>query len=154
MKSFITIILVLLISHCVYSQCQDYHLNSSYRPTTKELSGMSLSNQSKSHYFEARKSHKFQLTLFGQMDYKLLFSTEQKFHPVNFVITEKETGITLYDNKSDDYADFLDVTIKNTTIVIVEVTLLAKDADFKNNSESRSCAGLSVLYKNSAPTGI
>ena len=108
---------------------------------------MTFSSQSKSSYLEANKTYKFQMTLFGNMDYRIMFCTERKFYPIHYIITEKDTGIQLYDNEQDDYVESIGVSIENTTIVIVEVTLLAKDAKFEDFGQNRACLGGPILYR-------
>lgn len=154
MKPLIITIAALLFSLAGYSQCDDYHNKVSCRPSAQEAKDMILSSQSKSSYLEANKTYKFQMTLFGNMDYRIIFCTERKFYPIHYVITEKDTGIPLYDNEPDDYVESIGVSIENTTIVIVEVTLLAKDAKFKDLRQNRACLGVPILYRRIPKSGF
>ncbi|MDX9770947.1 MAG: hypothetical protein RBT19_11330 [Tenuifilaceae bacterium] len=154
MKPFIITITALLFSMASYSQCDEYYNRISCRPSPQEAKDMILSSQSKSSYLEARKTYKFQMTLFGNMDYRIIFCTERKFYPIHYVITEKDTGIPLYDNEMDDYVESIGVSIENTTIVIVEVTLLAKDAKFRDFRQNRACLGVPILYRRIPKSGF
>ena len=147
MKPLIITIVSLLIASASYSQCTDYHRRSRCRPSARETGDMNFSGQSKSAYLEANKTYKLQMTLFGGMDYKIFFCTEDDFYPIHYVITEKESGILLYDNEMDEYVESIGVTIENTTPVIVKVTLLAKDAEFEDMGRNRACIGIPVLYR-------
>ncbi|PKP40469.1 MAG: hypothetical protein CVT95_13630, partial [Bacteroidetes bacterium HGW-Bacteroidetes-12] len=139
MKRIIQLLLILLITQSAYSQCDEYHLSHSCRPSPQEAKDMILSSQSKSAYLEANKTYSFQVTLFGGMDYRIIFCTASKFYPIHYTITEKETRIPLYDNKEDSYVESIGVSIENTTIVIIEVTLLAENAKFKDFRDNRAC---------------
>lgn len=154
MKPFIITIIALMYSLTGYSQCDEYYNRISCRPSPQEAKDMILSSQSKSSYLEARKTYKFQMTLFGNMDYRIIFCTERKFYPIHFVITEKDTGIPLYDNEMDDYVESIGVSIESTTIVIVEVTLLAKDAKFRDFRQNRACLGVPILYRRIPKSGF
>jgi hypothetical protein len=154
MKPIIISIVTLLFALAGYSQCNDYHNRASCRPSPQEAKDMILSSQSKSSYLEAQKTYTFQMTLFGNMDYRIIFCTDRKFYPIHYVITEKDTGIQLYDNEMDDYIESIGVSIENTTIVLVEVTLLAKDAKFKDFRQNRACLGVPILYRRIPKSGF
>jgi hypothetical protein len=128
MKPFIITIAALLFSLAGYSQCDDYHNKITCRPSPQEAKDMILSSQSKSSYLEANKTYKFQMTLFGNMDYRIMFCTERKFYPIHYIITEKDTGIPLYDNEPD--------------------------AKFKDLRQNRACLGVPILYRRIPKSGF
>lgn len=154
MKRILNIFLLLLFAHTAFSQCDEYHLSHSCRPSPQESKDMTLSSQSKSAYLVAKKTYSFQATLFGGMDYRIIFCADDKFFPIHYTITEKETSIPLYDNKDDDYVESIGVSIENTTIVIIQVTLLAEDAKFKDFRDNRACLGIPILYRKIPKTGF
>lgn len=148
MKStFLQIAFLLLVTSGASAQCVDYHLSFNCRPSPQEAKDMILSSQSKSVYLEAQRPYKFQMTLFGNMDYKIIFCAQRKFYPIHYTITEKETGLILFDNKEDQYVESIGFTTDKTTIVIVELTLLAEKAKFKDIRSDRSCVGVPILFR-------
>jgi hypothetical protein len=154
MKFILIFIAASLLSLLVYSQCDNFHNSSFCLPNAREMEDMIISSQSKSGYLEARRKQSFQMTLFGKMDYKILFCANKKFFPIHFVLTEKETGIVIYDNSKDEYIESIGFTTDNTTIIIVDVILLAEGVEFKSARESRTCVGVPILYRKIAKTGF
>jgi hypothetical protein len=154
MKHILYIVTFLLLASGAYSQCDNYHTGFYCRVTPQEAKDMVLSSQSRSAYVEANKAYNFQMTLFGDMDYRIIFCAGKKFYPIHYTITEKETGVLLYDNLDDDYIESIGFSIENTTIVIVEVTLLAKGAKFKDFRDGRTCIGIPILFRKRSKTGF
>ena len=138
-----------------YSQrCDEYHLSLSCRPSPQEAKDMILSSQSRSAELEAYKTYNFNMTFFRDMDYRIIFCTNRRFYPIHFVITEQETGNVFYDNKEDDYIESIGFTSENTTIVSIQVTLLAEDAKFRDFRQNRACIGIPVLYRRVTKLGF
>ena len=154
MKRIFYIVTFLLLSFGAHSQCDNYHTGINCRVSPHEAKDMVLSSQSRSAYLEANKTYNFQMTLFGDMDYRIIFCTNKRFYPIHYTITEKETGILLYDNKDDDYVESIGFSIENTTIVMVEVTLLAERAKFKDFRDNRTCVGIPILFRKRSKTGF
>lgn len=154
MKRLFYIAILLILTLGAYSQCDNYHTSLSCRVSPQEAKDMILSSQSRSAYLEAQKSYRFQMTLFGDMDYRIIFCTNRRFYPIHYTITEKETGVLLYNNKDDDYVESIGFSMENTTIVIVEVTLLAERAKFKDFRDARTCVGIPILFRKRSKTGF
>lgn len=148
MKKLILLSLLTIWASTTYSQrCDDYHLGVKCRPSPQEAKDMVISSQSRSAELEARKTYSFDMTFFRNMDYRVIFCADRKFYPIYYVITEKETGIVLFDNQEDNYVESIGFTSETTTIVTVELTLLAEDAKFDDFRENRACVGIPVLYR-------
>lgn len=128
-------------------RCDEYHISLRCKPSPQEAKDMVLSSQSRSAELEAQKTYTFNMTFFRDMDYRIIFCTKSKFYPIHYVITENETGIVLFDNKDDDYVESIGFTSENTTIVTIELTLLAEDAKFNDFRENRACVGIPILYR-------
>jgi hypothetical protein len=153
-KQFIIQILFLLLAKAAFAQCNNYHLSYNCRPSPSEAKDMYLSSQSRSVYLEAQVPYKFQMTLFGKMDYKIIFCAEKKFYPIHYTITEKATGKIFFDNKDDTFVESIGFSTDKTTIVVVECTLLAEKAKFDDIRDNRSCVGIPIMYRKIPKTGF
>lgn len=115
---------------------------------------MILSSQSRGAKLEAGQTYTFRMTFFRNMDYRIIFCTSPKFYPIHFVIREKDTGNVLFDNKDDDYVESIGFTTENTTMVTIDVTLLAEGANFKDFRQNRTCLGIPILYRKVTKLGF
>jgi hypothetical protein len=147
MKKLILLIFSALAVQSSYAQCDGYHISSQCKLSSKESKGMFLSTQSRSGTLEANITYSFQIVLFGRMDYKIIFCTQDEFYPVHFVITERESGEVYYDNEVDEYVESIGLTTDKTITFIVEVTLLAEGTEFNDFKQNRGCLGMPVMYR-------
>ena len=146
-KLILTYFLLFLGIFSFAQRCDTYYTSYNCRPSPQEAKDMILSSQSKGVELEAYKTYTFRMTLFRNMDYRIIFCTQRKFLPIHYVIKEAETGNILYDNKDDDYVESIGFTMETTTIVNVDVTLLAEKANFKDLRQNRACFGLPILFR-------
>lgn len=112
-----------------------------------EAKDMILSSQSTSAYLEAYKTYTFNLVFFGKMDYKVIFCSKDKFYPVHYILTNKTTGVVLYDNMEDEYIESIGFSVDETIPIQVVVTLLAEGTEFKDLRKNRACLGICILYR-------
>jgi hypothetical protein len=147
MKNWIITLGIVLTAFSAFSQCETYYNKINCRPSPQEAKDMVLSSQSKGVMLEAQQTYTFQITLFRNMDYRIIFCAPRKFLPIHYVLTEKESGSVLFDNKDDDYIESIGFTTENTMIVEVKVTLLAKGAKFSDFRDNRTCFGMPILYR-------
>jgi hypothetical protein len=148
MKKLLLIGLFVCLGSLTYAQrCDTYYTSYSCRPSPQEAKDMILSSQSRGAELEANKTYSFRVTFFRNMDYRLIFCAPQKFYPIHYVIKDAEEGNVLFDNKDDDYIESIGFTMENTTIVTIDVTLLAEGAKFKDFRQNRTCFGLPILYR-------
>jgi len=147
MKS-LTIVLLLISANYVYSQrCKDYHLGANCRPKINEAIGFIPSSQSRSAVLEAHKLYTFNMSLFRNTDYRIIFCCDRNFYPIHFTIFNDESGEVIYDNKNDDYVESIGFSTDNPMNVTVHITLLAEKKEFKDIGQNRTCLGMLVLYK-------
>lgn len=154
MKKLILLIYSALAVQFSYAQCDDYHLSSQCKLSPKESKGMYLSTQSRSGLLEAKKTYSFQIVLFGNMDYKIIFCTQSELYPVHFVITERESGEVYYDNEKDEYVESIGLTTDKTITFIVEVTLLAEGVELTDFNQNRGCLGMPIMYRRVPKFGL
>lgn len=148
MNKLLLICFFMFLGFYSYSQrCEEYYSSKSCRPGPHEVKDMILSSQSRGVELEARKTYTFRMTLFGSMDYRIVFCSHKRYLPVHYVIKEVETGNVLYDNKDDTYVESIGFTMENTTIVNVDVTLLAEETEFDDLRQNRACFGLPIYYR-------
>ena len=147
MKNILLIVIVLAAKTVTFAQCYEYYLSYHCRPTPFEAKDMNLSSQSKSAYIEAYKTYSFQMTLFRKMDYRIIFCAVERFYPVHYVLKDKNTGMVLFDNQTDEYVQSFSVSVEETIPVIAEVTLLANKAEFKDLRKDRTCLGIGIMYR-------
>lgn len=144
------ILAIILATSFLFSkaQCDEYFLSLHCRPTPQEAKDMYLSSQSKSAYVLAYETYKFNFMLFSRMDYRIIFCSKEKFYPIHYVLKNKNTGEILFDNKDDEYVESISISIIDETIPVqAEVTLLAKDTEFKDLRKDRTCLGVCIMYR-------
>jgi hypothetical protein len=154
MKKIFFLLLTALATQFAFGQCDRFHFSSYCRIKPSESKGMVLSSQSKSGLLEANKTYSFQVVLFGNMDYKLIFCTQGEFSPVHFVISERESGQVYYDNQEDEYIESIGLTTDNTMTFIFQVTLLAEGTEFKDFNQNRGCIGMPIMYRRVPKMGL
>jgi hypothetical protein len=147
MRTIIITITLLATSIIAFSQCDNYYLGLRCRPTPQEAVDMKLSSQSKSAYIEAYQTYTFHMVFFGKMDYKVIFCSKDKFYPVHFILTNRNTGEVLFDNKDDQYVESIGLSVDETIPIQIQVTLLAEGTEFKDLRKNRACLGICIMYR-------
>ncbi len=137
-----------LVFHTASGQvCSGFH-SSIYCKTPGEAD-YSLSGYSKSVLLDIKKAYQFSMTLAPGRDYLISVCCEPKFKPVKFRIIDIAKGTVIYDNREDNYMESIGFSVtQNPLNIIVEMTVMAKEViQPKFDNETRSCAGLKVMYR-------
>ena len=133
--------------------CRDYNrMGTCLSLMNREV--MNDYGQSKNAILKANVPNNFNVTLFGEKDYKFIICTELKFYPIHIRLIDPVTQEVFYDNKDDDYLESIGFTVEKTRRLIVELTLLAAKAEFKDIGEDRSCVGVLILWQKLPKTGF
>lgn len=148
MKKLFLLSILIASTFASLAQCDDYHLSLYCRPSPQEAKDMTLSSQSKSAYVIARQTYKFEFMLFRRMDYRIIFCSPEKFYPIHYVLKDRNTGVVLFDNQDDEYVESISISVIDESIAVeAEMTLLAKDTEFKDLRKDRACLGICIMYR-------
>jgi len=88
----------------------------------------------------------YNVIFYGERDYKIFFCTSEKFNPVHFRLTDPSSETVVYDNADDDYSGTLELSIESTTKLMIEVSVLAHDADQEFKDNYMGCLGFLMYY--------
>jgi len=149
----ITITLAIGVNVASAQPCRDYNrMGNCLALMNREV--MNVYGQSKNALLKANVPNNFNVTLFGEKDYKFIICTELKFYPIHIRLLDPVTQEVFYDNKDDGYLESIGFSVEKTRRLIVEITLLAAKAEFKDLGEDRSCVGVLILWQKQPKTGF
>lgn len=149
-----TVILILLLSNLILLGQDCYNFNKTPGCKVKNSEGFKLFGQSKSAVVEAGKTYQYQVVLFGGYDYKIGICTEKGFTPIHLRIINAEDQTVFYDNLDDDYTETVGFSNEATKNVILEVTLMASEMEFKDIGDTRVCLGIAIYWHKMPKIGI
>lgn len=146
-KIFSVLILAMAFHAASGQVCSGFH-NSIYCRTPGEADYIP-SGYSKSVLLDTKKAYQYAMTLAPGRDYIISVCCEPKFKPVKFRIIDISKDTVIYDNSEDDYMESIGFSVtQNPLNIIVEMTVMAKNVKHpKFADETRSCAGLKVMYR-------
>lgn len=103
--------------------------------------------QSKNAVVDAGKTFKFQVVLFGGYDYKIGLCTEKGYKPIHIKIVNADDQSVIYDNVDDDYTETVGFSNETTKNVILEITCMASEMEFRDIGDSRTCLGIAIFWR-------
>jgi hypothetical protein len=110
-------------------------------------SGYKMDGQSRSNVIGVGDKLVYNVIFYGDRSYKLIFCATDVFNPVHFVLTDSETRELIYDSKKDDYAETIELSIENTRRIMIEISVLALNADKQTTDDYFGCVGFLLNYK-------
>jgi hypothetical protein len=120
----------------LYSTCMQY-VTRSYK----------MDSQSRSNVIGFGDKLIYNVIFYGEREYKLLFCATDLFNPVKFVMTDDLTKEVIYDNENDTYSSELDLKIESTRRIMIEVSVLARQASRDVIDNYFGCVGLMLYWK-------
>jgi hypothetical protein len=146
--SYIGIIVLLAtisLQDAVSQSCNKFHLYG----TCMQYPGSSykIDGQSRSNVIGIGDKLVYNVVFYGERDYKLIFCATELFNPVHYVLTDAETKELIYDSKTDDYSETIELNIENTRRIMIEISVLALNADTQVTQDYFGCVGYLMHYK-------
>lgn len=140
------IFLTALSATSVFSQnCKKFHLYGScmqYPGASYKIDG-----QSRSNVIGVGDKLIYNVIFYGQRDYKLYFCATDLFNPVHYILTDGLTRELIYDSKKDAYPESIEMSFENTSNVLVEISVLAQNADKQVVDNYFGCVGFLVNWR-------
>lgn len=129
-----------------YSQsCNKFHLYGTCMQYPG--AGFKIDGQSRSNVIGVGDKLVYNVIFYGERDYKLIFCATELFNPVHYVLLDAETRDLIYDSKSDDYAETIELSIETTRRIMIEVSVLALNTDTQVTDDYFGCVGYLMNYK-------
>ena len=142
----ISIFLAALSTSPVLSQsCKKFHLYGS----CMQFPGASykMDGQSRSNVIGVGDKLIYNVIFYGKRDYKLFFCATDLFNPVHFRLMDGSTKELIYDSKKDAYPETIELSIENTRNIMVEIAVLAENADKQVVENYFGCVGFLVNWR-------
>ena len=89
----------------------------------------------------------YNVIFYGERDYKLFFCASDLFYPVHFTLTDDLSKKLIYDNSNDEFSETIELSIENTRRIMIEISVLAHDADKEVTSNYFGCLGFLMYWK-------
>jgi hypothetical protein len=129
-----------------YSQnCTKFHLYGTCMQYPG--AGYKMDGQSRSNTIGVGDKLVYNVIFYGDRSYKLIFCATDLFNPVHYVLLDSETRELIYDSKKDDYSETIELTIENTRRIMIEISVLALNADAKTTENFFGCVGFLMNYR-------
>ncbi len=106
-----------------------------------------MDSQSRSNIIGYGDKLIYSVIFYGGRQYNIIFCATDLFKPVRFILIDGETREVIYDNSKDEYTESIEMSIEYTRRIMVEVTVVAKEAE-KNIIENYfGCVGFLIDWK-------
>jgi hypothetical protein len=150
MKKILYIVNLVLLSSVLSLEasgqsCNKFHLYGScmqYPGASYKIDG-----QSRSNVIGIGDKLVYNVVFYGDRDYKLIFCATELFNPVHYILTDAESRELIYDSKTDDYSETIELSIENTRRIMIEISVLALNTDTKITEDYFGCVGFLMHYK-------
>ena len=143
----VTIIFILLLAGLAAQaqNCRKFHLYGK----CMQYPGLhyKMEGQSRSNIIGVGDKLIYNVILYGERNYKLIFCASDLFYPVHFTLTDDLSKKLIYDNSKDEYSETIELSIENTRRVLVEISVLAHDADNEVKTNYFGCLGFLIYWK-------
>lgn len=127
----------------IYGQkCSEFHKSSSC--VTPETEEFKLSSLSRSHYLEVGKTITYEVVLYGQKEMIIQCCTEEKYYPLQFKLRSALNGDVIYDNKYDNYIRSIQLTLDQTELISIELTIDTKEESLQG---TKACIGMAIYME-------
>jgi len=125
--------------------CNKFHLYG----TCMQYPGASykVDGQSRSNVIGLGDKLVYNVVFYGDRSYKLIFCATEQFIPVHYVLYDSETREQIYDSKVDDYSATVELSIEQTRRIMIEISVLALNADKETTEDYFGCVGYLMHYK-------
>ncbi len=87
----------------------------------------------------------YNVIFYGGKQYKIIFCATDLFMPVKYVLTDGITKEVIYENTRDNYPETIELTIENTRKILIEVSVIAKEAEKEVVENYFGCVGF-LMY--------
>ena len=143
----ITIICILLLAGLAAQaqNCRKFHLYGK----CMQYPGLhyKMEGQSRSNIIGVGDKLIYNVILYGERNYKLIFCASDLFYPVHFTLTDDLSKKLIYDNSKDEYSETIELSIENTRRILIEISVLAHDADNEVKANYFGCLGFLMYWK-------
>jgi hypothetical protein len=106
-----------------------------------------IEGQSRSNVIGVGDKLIYNVIFYGGRNYKLFFCASDLFYPVHFTLTDELSKKLIYDNSEDDFSKTIELSIENTRKVLIEISVLAQDADEEVKRNYFGCLGFLMYWR-------
>ena len=103
--------------------------------------------QSRSNIIGVGDKMVYNVVFYGERNYKLIFCASELFNPVHFILTDSETRELIYDNMDNEYTETIELAIEKTRRIMIEISVLAQNADVVIAEDYFGCSGFLAYWK-------
>jgi hypothetical protein len=103
--------------------------------------------QSRSNTIGVGDKMVYNVVFYGERNYMLIFCASELFNPVHFVLTDSETRELIYDNQNNEYTETIELAIEKTRRIMIEISVLAHNADVEVAEDYFGCMGFLSYWK-------
>lgn len=140
----LTILSFIFIASASGQNCKKFHIyGSCMQEPGKEYK---MDRQSRSNVIGYGDKLIYNMVVYADRKYKLIFCTSEEFAPVHYRIKDAFTSGIIYDNKLDDYAESVTFNNNYTRKILIELEVLAKDATDEVKLSFLGCSGVLIFY--------
>ena len=145
-KILLTLLFMLSFSLFGFGQfCADFHKTGDCR---KDLApNFRYYSQSRSDLIKVGFTVKYDIVFYGEREYLMSFCTMKNFYPVHFKLIDGLTEEVFYDNKEDEYLESIGFAVEKTRRILVEIEILAHQANDEEIEESYPCLGMFIQFR-------
>ena len=137
--------IILSTSNAIGQSCNKFHLYGTCMQYPG--AGFKVDGQSRSNVIGVGDKLVYNVIFYGERDYKLIFCATELFNPVHYVLMDAETRDLIYDSKSDDYSETIELSIETTRRIMIEVSVLALNTDTQVTDDYFGCVGYLMNYE-------
>jgi len=125
--------------------CSKFHLYG----TCMQYPGASykMDGQSRSNIIGKGDKLVYNVIFYGNRNYKLFFCASELFMPVHYVLYDSETRELIFDSKDNEYAETVELAIEKTRRIMIEISVLALNADISTTENYFGCVGFLLNWK-------
>lgn len=125
--------------------CNKFHLYG----TCMQYAGSfyKIDGQSRSNIIGVGDKLIYNVVFYGERDYKLYFCASDLFNPIHYILTDGLTREIIYDSKKDKYPETIELKIENTRKIMIEISVLAHNADQQLTENYFGCVGFLLQWK-------
>lgn len=125
--------------------CNEFYKSKSCR--VEDADEFKLSSLSRSHYLEVGKTITYEVVLYGQKEVIIQFCTEEGYYPLRFKLKSSITGEVIYDNKYDNYANTISLSLDRTELISIEISIVSNEENISVLKGTKACVGMAIYME-------
>ncbi len=143
--SVLLLLSIVLVNSAFTQNCNKFHLYG----TCMQYPGASykVDGQSRSNVIGIGDKLVYNVIFYGERSYKLIFCATELFNPVHYVLIDAETRELIFDSKNNDYSETVELSVEKTRRIMIEISVLALNADKKTTEDFFGCVGYLMHWK-------